>query len=63
MMALHDVNCLPPLQIAYEVKKICACEIIDDKNPSRTLFRIVRLAKDGNYKNVDFEASHAMTST
>lgn len=37
------------------------CEVIDDKNPSKNVFRIVRLAKDG-YKNLDFEAPVAITS-
>ena len=44
------------------MKKICACEIIDDKNPAKTVFRIVHQAKDETYKNVDFEAPIAITS-
>ena len=48
--------------MTYEVKKICACEILDDKNVSRTVFRIVRLGKDNSYRNLDFEAPHVITS-
>jgi len=44
------------------VKKICCCEVIDDKNPSKNVFRIVRQSKDGGYKNMDFEAPSAITS-
>ena len=49
-------------QMTYEVKKVCSCEFLDDKNAPRRLFRIIRLGKDGNYKNVDFEAPQAMAS-
>ena len=42
-------------QSTYEMKKICACETIEDKG-GKTIFRIVRQGKDGNYKNHDFEA-------
>ena len=45
------------LQMSYEISKICTCEIIDDKNPQRTVFRVIRVGKDGNYKNMDFETT------
>lgn len=49
--------------MTYEVKKICACEIVDDKNPAKTLFRITRQAKDASgYKTTDFEAPVAVAS-
>ncbi len=57
-MALSD---LCP-KVTYEVKKICCCEVIDDKNPSKNIFRIVRQSKDGSFKNLDFEAPSAITS-
>lgn len=47
--------------MTYEVKKICACELLDDKNAAKRAFRIIRLAKDGSYKNLDFEAPQGMT--
>ena len=43
--------------MSYEISKICTCEIIDEKNPQRTVFRVIRVGKDGNYKNMDFEAN------
>ena len=49
--------------MTYEVKKICACEITDEKNPNRTVFRITRLSKEDVYKNLDFEAPVAIAST
>ena len=49
--------------MTYEVKKICACEIVDDKNPAKTLFRITRQAKDANYKSLDFECPLPVAST
>ena len=45
------------LQMSYEISKICTCEIIDDKNPQRTVFRVIRVGKDGNHKNMDFETT------
>ena len=50
------------IQSVYEIEKICACEVIDDKNPQRTVFRVVRISKDSNYKNVDFEAQVSTAS-
>jgi hypothetical protein len=44
-------------QMSYEISKICTCEIIDEKNPQRTVFRVIRVGKDGNYKNMDFETT------
>ena len=44
------------------MKKICGCDIIDDKNPAKNVFRVIRLSKDGGYKNMDFEAPVAITS-
>ncbi|KAL5516132.1 hypothetical protein EMCRGX_G001403 [Ephydatia muelleri] len=40
----------------YEMKKICACQVVEDKG-SKMVFRIIRQGKDGNYKNHDFEAT------
>ena len=48
--------------MSYEISKICTCEIIDEKNPQRTVFRVIRVSKDGNYKNMDFETT-LMTSS
>lgn len=42
---------------------MCACELLDEKSAVRRAFRIIRLAKDGSYKNVDFEAPQATAST
>ena len=49
--------------MTYEVKKICACELVDDKNPAKALFRITRKAKDASgYKTMDFEAPLTVAS-
>ncbi len=48
--------------MTYEVKKICACEFVDEKNPAKALFRITRQTKDASYKNLDFEAPLAVAS-
>ena len=48
--------------MTYEIKMICACEIIDDRNPAKSVFRIVRQAKDGTYKNLDFEVPSVTAS-
>ncbi|XP_064400650.1 target of rapamycin complex 2 subunit MAPKAP1-like [Halichondria panicea] len=45
----------------YDIQKICACEITDDRNAQRVVFRIIRVGKeDGAYKHLDFEAPVAM---
>ena len=43
--------------MSYEISKICTCEIIDEKNPQRVVFRVIRISKDGSYKNMDFETN------
>ena len=48
--------------MSYEISKICTCEIIDEKNPQRTVFRVIRVGKDGNYKNMDFETTLMLAS-
>ena len=48
--------------MSYEISKICTCEIIDEKNPQRTVFRVIRVGKDGNYKNMDFETTLMIAS-
>ena len=48
-------------QTTYDIKKICACELIDEKASQRTVFRIVRIGKD-SYKNLDFEAPNVIAS-
>ena len=58
----HRLPSLFHFQMTYEVKKVCACELLDERNASRRVFRIIRLAKDGSYKNVDFEAPQATAS-
>ena len=50
------------MKVTYEMKKICCCDVMDDKSPSKNVFRIVRQSKDGSYKNMDFEAPSAITS-
>ena len=50
------------LQMSYEISKICTCEIIDEKNTQRTVFRVIRVGKDGNYKNMDFETTLMIAS-
>ncbi len=51
------------VQNKYDIQKICACEITDDRNAQRVVFRIVRMGKeDGTYKHLDFEAPVAMAS-
>ena len=45
------------LQMSYEISKICTCEIIDEKHPQRTVFRVICVRKDGSYKNMDFETT------
>ena len=54
---LYTRFCMMCLQMSYEIAKICTCEIIDDKNPQRTVFRVICVGKDGNYKNMDFETT------
>ena len=49
------------LQSTYEMKKICACQVVEDKG-SKMVFRIIRQGKDGNYKNHDFEATSPVAS-
>ena len=51
-----------PLQTSYDIKNICGCEVIDEKVPARTVFRIVRLSKDGSYKNMDVESGASTAS-
>ena len=48
--------------MSYEISKICTCEIIDEKNPQRTVFRVIRVGKDGSYKNMDFETTLMIAS-
>ena len=43
--------------MSYEISKICTCEIMDEKNPQRTVFPVIRVGKDGNFKNMDFETT------
>lgn len=50
------------LQTTYEIKKICACEVMEEKSSQKATFRIVRIGKDGNYKNLDFETSSVIAS-
>ncbi len=51
------------VQNKYDIQKICACEITDDRNAQRVVFRIIRVGKeDGAYKHLDFEAPVAMAS-
>ena len=50
-----------PAQTTYEIKKICAWEIMDEKPSQRTVFRIVRIGKV-SYKNLDFDAPTAIAS-
>lgn len=44
------------------MKKICACEVVEERSNQRTVFRIVRSSKDGSFKNIDFEAPTAEAS-
>ncbi len=44
-------------QMSYEISKICTCEIMDEKNPQRTVFPVIRVGKDGKFKNMDFETT------
>ena len=50
------------LQTTYGIKRICACEIVEERS-NKTVFRIVRSSKDGGFKSVDFEAPTSEAST
>ncbi len=61
-VVLIDCICMY-VQNKYDIQKICACEITDDRNAQRVVFRIIRVGKeDGAYKHLDFEAPVAMAS-
>ena len=44
------------MQTTYSIKRICACEVLEERSGQKTVFRIVRSSKDGGFKNIDFEA-------
>ena len=62
LVLYNYILCVFPLQTSYDIKNICGCEVIDEKVPARTVFRIVRLSKDGSYKNMDFESGPSTAS-
>lgn len=49
----------PAKPTTYGIKRICACEVLEERSNQRTVFRIVRSSKDGGFKNIDFEAPTA----
>lgn len=49
-------------QTTYSIKRICACEVLEERSNQRTVFRIVRSSKDGGFKNIDFEAPNSEAS-
>jgi hypothetical protein len=46
----------PAKPTTYSIKRICACEVLEERSGQKTVFRIVRSSKDGGFKNIDFEA-------
>jgi hypothetical protein len=60
----------PAKPTTYSIKRICACEVLEERSGQKTVFRIVRSSKDGGFKNIDFEAptseaskTHTTTTT
>jgi hypothetical protein len=49
----------PAKPTTYSIKRICACEVLEERSNQRAVFRIVRSSKDGGFKNIDFEAPTA----
>ena len=49
-------------QTSYGIKRICACEILEERSNQKTVFRIVRSSKERGFKNIDFEAPTAEAS-